>query len=167
MLSHSTIGRGLCLLTTIAVARTFGPTVHGNVGRATASGLLAILLLGSLYMASAHYRAMYMWWDGLDHGFPFPDPAINALERWFDARRPVSPGNLKLHGEYPLVGFVLGDDRVRPHELDWASHRDALEPAGAKANDALSRRGLFATDRIHIINNKCVFPFCEFSAQVD
>ena len=44
----------------------------------------------------------------LDRGFPYPDRAINALERWFDARRPVSPGSLKLHGEYPLVGFVLG-----------------------------------------------------------
>jgi hypothetical protein len=51
---------------------------------------------------------MYMYFSGLDHGFPYPDRAINALERWFNARRPVPPGYLKLHGEYPFVGFVLG-----------------------------------------------------------
>jgi hypothetical protein len=31
-----------------------------------------------------------------------------AFEYRLDARGPVPPGSLNLHGEYPLVGFVLG-----------------------------------------------------------
>jgi hypothetical protein len=106
--SHSIVAWGLVLITAFAVARVFGPIVRGPGARAIVSGLFAIALLASLYLVWAHHRAMYEFVYGLDHGFPYPDPAINALLRWFEARHPVPPGTLRLHGEYPRVGFVLG-----------------------------------------------------------
>jgi hypothetical protein len=108
VVSHSIIAWAVCLGVTFAFARHFGPFVSGSFARAIGSGLFAAALLVSLYLVWGHDRAMFLYHTGLDHHFPFPDPAINALERWFDARRPVSRGSLKLHGEYPMVGFVLG-----------------------------------------------------------
>jgi hypothetical protein len=108
VVSHSIVAWGLCLALAIVVARAVGPAVRARRGRVAVSGLLALALTASLYLAWAHHRAMYLYGDGLDQGFLYPDRTINALERWFDARRPVPPGMLKLHGEYPLVGFVLG-----------------------------------------------------------
>jgi len=108
VVSHSVIAWALCLITAFAVARFFGPIVRGSAVRATVSGLLAVALLATLYLAWAHHRAMYKFIFGLDQAFPYPDPAINSLERWFDARRPVHPGSFKLHGEYMTVGSVLG-----------------------------------------------------------
>ena len=60
-----------------------------------------------LYLAWAYRRCWYFAY-GLDHGLPYPDSGIIALERWFDARRPASPGSLKLHGEFHTVAVVLG-----------------------------------------------------------
>src|SRR5262249_47573583 len=109
VVSHSIIAWGLALVTALAMARRFGPIIRGTARRAAVSGLLAITLLASLYLAWGHHRAMDEYIHGLDHGFPYPDPAINKLERWFDARHPLPPGGfIKLHGEYPRVGFVLG-----------------------------------------------------------
>jgi hypothetical protein len=109
VISHSIIAWGLALIAALAMARGFGPIILGAAKRATVSGLLAIILLASLYLAWGHHRAMYEYIHGLDHGFPYPDRAINGLERWFDARHPLPPGGfIKLHGEYPRVGFVLG-----------------------------------------------------------
>jgi hypothetical protein len=106
--SHSIVAWGLVLITAFAIGQVFGPIVRRPGARAAVSGLLAVTLLASLYLVWAHHQAMYEFVHGLDHGFPYPDPAINALLRWFDARHPVHPGSLKLHGEYPRVGFVLG-----------------------------------------------------------
>jgi hypothetical protein len=108
VVSHSIVAWGLCLALAIVVARAFGPAVPARRVRVAVSGLLALALTASLYLAWAHHRAMYLYVHGLDQGFPYPDRAINALERWFDARSPVAPGMFKVHGEYPLVGFVLG-----------------------------------------------------------
>ena len=108
VISHSIVAWALFLGLTFAFARRFGPFVSGSSARVMVSGLLAAALLVSLYLAWGHDRANFLFHTGLDHHFPFPDPAINALERWFDARRPVPRGSLKLHGEYPMVGFVLG-----------------------------------------------------------
>jgi hypothetical protein len=109
VVSHWIIAWGLSLITALAMARAFGPIIRGTTVRATVSGLFAIALLASLYLAWGHHRAMYEYIHGLDHGFPYPDPVINDLERWFDARHPLPPGGfIKLHAEYPRVGFVLG-----------------------------------------------------------
>jgi hypothetical protein len=108
VVSHSIVAWGFCLAMAIAIARVFGPAVRGRTGRVTVWSLLALITSASIYVAWGHYRTMYLDYFGLDHGFPYPDRAINALERWFDVRRPIAPGSLKLHGEYPLVGFVLG-----------------------------------------------------------
>jgi hypothetical protein len=108
VVSHSVTAWGLCLIAAFGVARVFGPAVTRPVVRAALSALFTVALLVSLYLTWAYHRAMYDFIHGLEYRFPYPDPAINALERWFDARRPVPPGCLKLHGEYPLVGFVLG-----------------------------------------------------------
>jgi hypothetical protein len=106
--SHSMIAWGLCFGTSVAVARVLAPSVRGGIRRAMVWGVLAIVVVAALYLAWGHHRAMYMVAYGLDHAFPYPDPAINALALWFDARRPAPPGLLKLHGEYRTVGFVLG-----------------------------------------------------------
>jgi hypothetical protein len=108
--SHSVVAWGLCLVTAIVIARVFGPTVRGRRGRLAVLGLLAIVLPASLYLAWGQYRTMHVFESRLelDRGFPYPDRAINGLARWFDARNPVTPGMIKLHGEYPAVGFILG-----------------------------------------------------------
>jgi hypothetical protein len=108
VVSHSIIAWGLCFVSAFALAWVFGPIVRGRAGRATVSSLLAIAVLASLYVAWAHHRAMYDFVDGLYQGFPYPDPAIARLLRWFDARNPVHPGSLKEHGEFPRVTFLLG-----------------------------------------------------------
>lgn len=35
--------------------------------------------------------------------FPYPDTFLIKLEEWFDARRPVPPGTIKIHGEVQCV----------------------------------------------------------------
>jgi hypothetical protein len=108
--SHSVVAWGLCLVTSIAVARVFSPSVRGRWGRLAVLGLLAIVLPVSLYLAWGQYRTTHVFESRLelDRGFPYPDRAINGLERWFNVRRPVARGVLKMHGEYPRVGFILG-----------------------------------------------------------
>jgi hypothetical protein len=106
--SHSIIAWGLCFVSAFALAWVFGPIMRGRGGRATVSSVLTIAVLVSLYVAWAYHRAMYDFVDGLNQGFPYPDPAIARLLRWFDARNPVRPGSLKVHGEFPRVTFVLG-----------------------------------------------------------
>ncbi len=108
VVSHSVVAWGLGFALAVATARAFGPAVRGRRVWLAVWSLLALVISASLYLAWGHHRAMYLYGFGLEHGFPYPDPAINSLERWFDARRPVPPGSLKLHGEYPLVGFILG-----------------------------------------------------------
>jgi hypothetical protein len=108
VVSHSIIGWGLSLITALAMARCFGPVVRRTAVRATCSTLLTFVLFALGYLVWAHYRTMYEFVNGLDHGFPYPDLVINNLAKWFDARYPARPGSLKLHGEYPRVGFVLG-----------------------------------------------------------
>ncbi len=106
--AHSEVAWSLCFMASFAFGRTFGPAVHGCAARAAVSGLFAAALLATFCAAWAHHRAMYQFVFGLHEPFPYPDPAINAMLRWFDARNPVHPGSLKLHGEYMTVGFVLG-----------------------------------------------------------
>jgi hypothetical protein len=108
VVSHSVIAWALCLIMAFAIARVFGPILRGSVVRGIVWGLLAVAILASLYLVWAHRRATYDFVYGLDHGFPYPDPAIIALLQWFDARYPASPGSLKMHGEFPRVSFVLG-----------------------------------------------------------
>ena len=104
------IAWGLCLFAAIACARLFGPVINGTGKRATASALLAISFGASLYLIWAHYRTMNQpWVFGMDHRFPYPDPAVEALLKWFhDRRPPLPPGSFNLHGVFPEVGFVLG-----------------------------------------------------------
>ena len=107
--THSFIAWVLVFIASFAIARGISPSIVEPRGRATISRLIAASLLASLYLEWAHQRAMVEYIHGLEHAFPYPDPMINALERWFDARKPVPPGGfIKLHGEYPRVGFVLG-----------------------------------------------------------
>jgi hypothetical protein len=105
--AHSFIAWAMSFAAAFALARMFGPTVRGPVGRAVVSVLLALALVATLYLAWAHLRSRDFA-SGLDHGLPYPDPGIIALERWFDARWPVSPGHIKLHGEFHTVAFTLG-----------------------------------------------------------
>ena len=107
--SHSFIAWVLVFIAAFAIARGIGPFVGAPRGRATISRLIAGTLIASLYLEWAHHRAMDEYIHGLERTLPYPDPMINALERWFDARNPLPPGGfVKLHGEYHRVGFVLG-----------------------------------------------------------
>jgi hypothetical protein len=106
VVQHSIIGWGLFLGMAFAIARRFGPIVRGSGARAMLWSLLAIAVLVSLYLAWSHHRTTHELI--FDRSFPYPDPAIWALERWFDARHPVPRGFLKYHGELPRVAFVLG-----------------------------------------------------------
>jgi hypothetical protein len=108
VVSHSVAAWGLCLALAIVVARAFGPAISAHTGRVAILVLLALALTSSLYVAWAHHRCMYNYISFIDQGFPYPDRGINALERWFHARNPVPRGSIKLHGEYPRVGFLLG-----------------------------------------------------------
>jgi hypothetical protein len=104
---HSYLGWGLIFLTGFVITRTFGPIVRRATSRMTLSVLLVIISTATLYVAWAHLRARYFIY-GLEHEVPYPDRALNALERWFDAQHPVSPGMFKLHGGWPYVLNVLG-----------------------------------------------------------
>jgi hypothetical protein len=105
--SYSFIAWALSFAAAFALARRLGPTIRGRAGRAVASVLLTVAWAVALDLAWAHLRSRHFS-DGLDRGLVYPDPGIIALERWIDARRPVPPGNLKLHGEFPTVAFALG-----------------------------------------------------------
>jgi hypothetical protein len=105
--SHSIIAWGLSFFAAFALARWFGLAARTSGVRTTVSILRALSLAAALYLAWGHMRAWFFIY-GLDHGLPYPDRAINALERWFDARRPVPPGSVKLHSEYLTVAFILG-----------------------------------------------------------
>ena len=108
VISHSRLASAFCLLLAFATARVFGPTIRRGGWLRVVWGLAILSLLAAMYVDWAHYRAMNQDSLRLDGGFPYPDAAINALEQWLDARRPVPPGTLELHGEYPTVGFILG-----------------------------------------------------------
>jgi hypothetical protein len=105
--SHSMIAWVLSFLAAFAFARWLGMAVRSSGARILVSTLRALVVVAALYLAWAHIRAddfMHLQ----DRGVPHPDRAIIRLERWFDARRPVTPGSIKLHGEFPIVTFILG-----------------------------------------------------------
>jgi hypothetical protein len=106
--AYSTIVLALCVIPAHAAGRFLSPDVRRGRTRTALSGIFAVFLLATIYLAWAYHRTMYLFVYGLDRPFPFPDPAINFPERWFDARNPVGPNMLKLHGEYMTVGWVLG-----------------------------------------------------------
>jgi hypothetical protein len=103
---HVTAALGLGFFVALLFTRPFGLTVHRPGGRATVKVLLVIVLTVVVYLLWALQR-----WNsfiyGLDRGFPYPDPWLVALHRWFDIRHPASPGSLKLCGEFYRVLFVL------------------------------------------------------------
>jgi hypothetical protein len=106
--AYSRISWGLCFLTAFAVARKFGPIVRSSTGRATIWVFLTTVGAAAFYLMWAYSRARFDFVHGLDHDFPYPDRALNALARWFDARHPVPRGSLKMHGEWPRVTVLLG-----------------------------------------------------------
>jgi hypothetical protein len=142
VVSHSIIAWGFCFVSAFVVPRIFGPIVRGRGGRALVSSCLTIAVLASLYVAWGYHRAIYDSLGGLNQGLPYPDPAINALLRWFDARNPVHPGSLKVHGEFPRVTFVLGmlvligaslsgfllGILCNQSKAEWQELRDSSEP---------------------------------------
>jgi hypothetical protein len=99
----------IVLPTSFALARSFGPTVRSRRGTAIICACFILVLAVSLYLVWCRFRATY----GLeDHWFPrdypFPDWALIALERWYDARRPLkTPGTFKLSGEWPRVAILM------------------------------------------------------------
>jgi hypothetical protein len=105
--SHSKIAWVLSFLAAFAFARWLGVAVRSSRVRTLVSVLRAVVLAAALYAAWSHVRANYFIFLQ-DWGFPYPDRAIIRLERWFDARRPVPPGTIKMHGEFPIVTFIFG-----------------------------------------------------------
>ncbi len=105
--TNSYIAWALSFIVALACARRFGPIVRGSWGRATGFVLVALIVAVGLYLAWAHRRAFHIV-DLLQEGPPYPDPALNALDLWFEVRHPVPRGFLKLHGEWNRVALVLG-----------------------------------------------------------
>jgi hypothetical protein len=106
--ANSYIAWALSFLVAFACARKYGPILRGSRGRATVFVLVAPVVAVALNLAWGHRRAYYDFVNGLEEGFPYPDQALNALDLWFEARNPVPPGSLKLHGEWNRVTLVLG-----------------------------------------------------------
>jgi len=107
-ISHSQCAWGASFLLAFSIARDLGPVVRGRGSGIAIHSLFAVVFLASLYLAWSYYRTMHDFIFGLDRDFPYSDRIINALESWFDRRRPVPSGVFKLEGEYPLVGIVCG-----------------------------------------------------------
>lgn len=73
--------------------------------------IAVLLLVCSCYLFWAWHRSD-LWNIGHDaswpHGFPYPDKAVFALERFRDQARPAPKGHIKLHGEFPRVQNAIG-----------------------------------------------------------
>jgi hypothetical protein len=106
--SHTRLAWILAFLSTFLIATKLLPATPRGVARRlgrTAFGLAVVL---SMHLIWAHYRVF--WGDPSDlyHRPVYVDQAILALERWYDARNPVTvPYTLKLHGEFPRVAETL------------------------------------------------------------
>ena len=107
--ANSYFAWALCFFVTLTCARRFGPIVRHSTVRATLSMLSALIIAAGLYVAWSYWRATYMVF-GLIERFPYPDPALIALDLWFEARHPLPPGStsIKLCGEWDRVRSVLG-----------------------------------------------------------
>lgn len=90
-----------------AITRKWGPTVSGRTGRLLIGGLCVVLLVVTCFTVWAHYSAMH-YVDLRDVGFPYPDRLVLELNEWLDTRYPPEGDNIKIHGEFPLVIFLLG-----------------------------------------------------------
>jgi len=105
---HSLAFWTVVLAGSFSLARAFGPTVRSRAAGRWSWSLAVTSMIGTAYLAWGMYRTTYQL-EWLGRGFPYPDPAIIALEHWFDARHPIrTPGSLKLHGEFPRVEFAIG-----------------------------------------------------------
>jgi hypothetical protein len=92
-----------------ALALSFGPTVRSRRGTAIVRASFIIILAVSLYLIWCRFRATYgledLWFG---RNYPFPDRALIALERWYDARHPLkTPGSIKIHREWPRVAILM------------------------------------------------------------
>ncbi len=107
--ANSYFAWALCFLVTRTCARRFGPIVRHSSVRAMLSMLSALIIAAAVYVAWSYWRATYVVM-GLNERLPYPDPALVALDLWFEARHPLSPGStsIKLCGEWDRVRFVLG-----------------------------------------------------------
>ena len=107
--ADSYVAWGLSFLIAFACARRFGPILRESRAQATVSAIVALVAAAGLYLAWGHRRAFYIF-NPLQKGFPYPDPALNALDLWFEARHPLprGTGSMKLHGEWNRVTVVVG-----------------------------------------------------------
>lgn len=72
--------------------------------------ILTVLgIIGLIYFGWAQYRMgpAGMLDKNWPRPFPYPDPWLNALNDWYDARYPVPPGYIKIHGEIFRVRMTL------------------------------------------------------------
>ena len=97
----------MAFIGSLFLARATGWTIRGRLLRIWSSSVFTYFILITFYGYWAFHRSFYhSFW--LSETFPYPDPAINALERWFDARHPLrTPGSIKSHGEFPRVWLAL------------------------------------------------------------
>jgi hypothetical protein len=97
------------LPTTFALVRLYGPTVRTRGGIVIVRVSFIIVLAVSLLSMWCRYRSTYGLVDlSFGRNYPFADRALIALERWYDARHPLkTPGNIKMHGEWPRVAFLM------------------------------------------------------------
>jgi hypothetical protein len=106
---YSMVGWMIGLPTTFALVRLYGPTVRTRGGMVIVRVSFILALAVSLLSMWCRYRVthgMYDDWSGWNR--PFPEGALLALERWYDARHPLkAPGSIKLHREWTRVAFLM------------------------------------------------------------
>ncbi len=107
LLLYTVGGWALSLVAGFGLSRTLDWKVGCN-GRRTLTAVCVLWVVPTSYSAWAFQRASSFASAFQGAAFPYPDRAINTFERWLDARRPPPPDCLKLHGEYPLLCFLLG-----------------------------------------------------------
>jgi hypothetical protein len=103
---YSMAGWMIGLPATFALVRLYGPTVRTRGGMVIVRASFILALAVALLSMWCRYCATYGLVDL--RNYPFPDRALIALERWYDARHPLkTPGNFKMHGEWTRVAILM------------------------------------------------------------
>ena len=59
------------------------------------------------YLGWALHRVCGSVWGHWPQSWPYPDKLLESWERQLNAAHPVSPGVIKLHGEWDRIRFYL------------------------------------------------------------
>ncbi len=86
VVSHTPIGWAVIPIGAFALARSTGRKVRGRVGRFMVGAIVVLCSIATAYLLWADHRLTHE--PELSRDCPYPDAALIALERRFDARYP-------------------------------------------------------------------------------